>query len=321
VGNAAVLSGGSPGEDITRPARPAQHGPQTRLVPEEVRFVSGDGEECAGTLYRPVAASSGRIPCVVMANGGSMTRRDGTPRFAERFADSGVATLAFDPRHLGDSDGLPRQLIDYNQYRADLAAAVRFSRSIDAIDAGRVAVWGFSLGGGIALATAIEDRSIAAAVLLCPMVDGLAFALAGDARNNRRLFAAALRALTRRERPRLPLTGPPGTTVLFPQEEAAAGFEAVKGESSLWENEIRFKPTQPVARFRPERRARRARCPLLVCLGRDDTIVPPGPIERTASRAPAGELRRYPINHFSAFLDGFEAVASDQVAFLSRHLA
>jgi dienelactone hydrolase len=290
-------------------------------VPEEVRFVSGDREECAGTLYRPVAASSGQTPCVVMANGVSMTRRDGIPRFAERFADSGIAALAFDFRHLGNSDGEPRQLIDFKRHRADFAAAVLFSRSIDGIDPSRVAVWGFSLGGGIALATAIEDRSVATAVLLCPMLDGLAFTLAGDARNNIRVFGAALRALPQRQKPRLPLTGPPGRTVLFTQVEAAPGFEAVKGESSLWENEIRLRPTQPPARFRPARRARRVRCPLLVCLGLKDTIVPLSPIERTASRAPRGELRRYPMNHFGAFLDGFEAVVNDQVDFLSLHLA
>jgi dienelactone hydrolase len=290
-------------------------------VPEEVRFVSGDGEQCAGTVYRPVTASSGGAPCVVMANGVSMTRRDGIPRFAERFAESGIAALAFDFRHLGDSDGEPRQLINFRRHLTDFATAVSFSRSFDGIDAGRVAVWGFSFGGGLALATAIEDRSIAAAVLLCPMLDGLAFALAGDARNNVRLFGAALRALARREKSRLALTGPPGRTVLFPQVEAAPGFETVKGEDSLWENEIRFEPTQPATRFRPARRARRLRCPLLVCLGLEDTIVPPRPIERTASRAPAGELRQYPINHFTAFLNGFEAVASDQVDFLSRHLA
>jgi alpha-beta hydrolase superfamily lysophospholipase len=249
-----------------------------------------------------------------------MTRRDGIPRFAERFADSGIATLAFDFRHLGDSEGEPRQLIDLYRHRADVAAAVLRARSIEGIDPSRVAVWGFSLGGGMALATAIEDRSVAAAVLLCPMLDGLAVTLAGDARNNVRLIGAALRALPRREKPRLALTGPPGKTVLFTQAEAAPGFEAVKGENSLWENEIRFEPTQPAARFRPARRARRVRCPLLVCLGLEDTIVPARAIERTASRAPGGELRRYQVNHFGAFLDGFEAVASDQVEFLTRHL-
>jgi pimeloyl-ACP methyl ester carboxylesterase len=256
-----------------------------------------------------------------MANGVCMTRRDGIPRFAKRFADSGIAALAFDFRHLGDSDGEPRQLVDVNRHRADFAAAVEFSRSIEGIDRRRVAVWGFSLGGGVALATVIDDRSVAAAILLCPMLDGLAFTLAGDARNSVRVFGAALRALARREKPTLPLTGPPGMTVLFAQPEAAPGFEAVKGEGSLWKNEVRFDPTRPVARFRPARRARRVRCPLLVCLGLEDTIVPARPIERTASRAPGGELRRYSISHFTAFLDGFDAVASDQAEFLTRHFA
>ncbi len=287
---------------------------------EEVRFVSGDGQ-CAGTLYRPAAASLGRTPCVVMANGVGMTRRDGIPRFAKRFVDSGIAALAFDFRHLGDSEGEPRQLIDFNRHRADFAAAVAFARSIEEIDRRRVAVWGFSLGGGVALATVIDDRSVAAAVLLCPMVDGLAITLAGNARNTVRLFGAALRAFARREKATLPLTGPAGKTVLFTQPEAAPGFEAVKGEGSLWKNEIRLDPTQPAARFRPARRARQVRCPLLVCLGLEDTIVPARPIERTASRAPEGELRRYSINHFTAFLDGFDAIASDQAEFLTRHLA
>src|SRR3712207_5759804 len=167
-----------------------------------------------------------------MANGVSMTRRDGISRFAERFADSGIAALTFDPRHLGDSDGEPRQLIDVDLQRAVLAAALRFARSLEGIDPRRIAVWGFSLGGGIAIATAIEERSVAAAVLLCPMVDGRAFMLAGDARNNVRLLGAAVQALARRQTRALPLTGPPGKAVLFPQPEAARGFEAVQGRRS-----------------------------------------------------------------------------------------
>ena len=255
-----------------------------------------------------------------MANGLSLTRRDGIPRFAERFADSGIAAFAFDFRHLGDSDGEPRRLIDVNRHRADFAAAVAFARSLEGIDRGRVAVWGFSLGGGVALATLFDDRSVAAAILLCPMLDGLAFTLASDGRNTVRLFSAALRACARRETVTLPLTGPAGKPVVFTQPEAASGFEAVKGAGSRWKNEVRFDPTRPVVRFRPARGARRVRCPLLVCLGGEDTIVPARPIERAAARAPGGELRRYAINHFGGFLDGFDAVANDQAEFLARHL-
>jgi hypothetical protein len=47
-----------------------------------------------------------------MANGFSLTRDDGLPAFAERFAGIGVTAFAFDFRYLGASNGEPRQLID-----------------------------------------------------------------------------------------------------------------------------------------------------------------------------------------------------------------
>jgi dienelactone hydrolase len=287
---------------------------------EELRFRSDDGE-CAATLHRPGVDAPGGAPCVVMGNGVSMTRRDGLPRFAERFAAAGFAALTFDFRHLGDSGGEPRQLVDFKRQRTDFAAAVAFARTIDGIDADRVAVWGFSLGGGIAVYVAAGDDRLAAAITLCPGADGLAFTLAADLRTNARQTAAAVRALLNRRTVRLPVTGPPGSIAHFRKPEAMPGIEAVRAEDSLWRNELRAKPLHPPARFRPVRVARRVRCPLLVCLGSNDTLVPSQPIVRTAQRAPHGELRRYPINHFGGFLDGFEDVASDQVEFLNRHLA
>lgn len=287
--------------------------------PEELRFRSGDAE-CAATLYRPRPAAAGDVPCVVMVNGVSQTRRDGFPRFAERFAEAGFAALTFDPRHLGDSGGEPRQLVDIARERDDVAAAVAFARTLDGIDAGRVAVWGFSLGGGLALYTAAADERIVATVVLCPWVDGLAFQLAAGARDNARLMAAASGALLGRRLIRMPVAGAPGELALFTQPEAKAGFDAVRGHDSRWRNELRGKPWQPAGRFRPIRVARRVRCPLFVGLGTRDTIVPLRPIERVADRAPRAELHRYAIGHFDALLDAFEDVVEDQVAFLTRHL-
>ena len=289
-------------------------------MPEELRFRSDD-EECGATLYRPGVDAPGRAPCVVMGNGVSMTRRDGLPRFAERFAGAGFAALTFDFRHLGDSGGEPRQLVDFRRQRADFAAAVAFARTLDGIDAGRVATWGFSLGGGVAVYVAAEDDRLAAAIALCPVADGLAFTLAADARTNMRLTAAGMRALLDRGTVSVPAGGPAGSLAVLAKPEAMPGFDAVCAEDSLWRNEVRAKPSQPPARFRPVRVARRVRCPLLVCLGSHDTVVPSQPIVRTAERAPRGELRRYPINHFGGFLDGFEEVAGGQVEFLVRHLA
>lgn len=283
----------------------------------ELSFLSGD-ETCAATLYRPSGADP--VPCVVMANGFSLTRRDGIDRFAEHFAAAGLAALTFDFRHLGDSGGQPRQLIDVFRQRADLAAAIATARDTDGLDPDRVAVWGFSFAGGHVVDRAAVDDQLAAAVAVCPMVDGLAFSLALGLRTNLHFVAGALRAVAGRTTIRMPVTGPPGSRAVLTMPEALPGFESIRGEGSRWRNDFRARPSQPATRVRPVRAASAVRCPLFIALGERDTVVPAGPIERTARDAPRGELHRYPIDHFSGFRDGFDALATDQVAFLGRHL-
>jgi uncharacterized protein len=287
---------------------------------EELRFRSG-GEECAATLYRPDVAAEGDVPCIVLSHGFSLTRRDGLPRFAERFANAGLATLTFDFRHLGDSDGEPRQLVDFQRQRTDLAAAVAFARTLEGIDADRIAVWGFSLGGGHAFHFAARDGRLAAAVSMFPMLDGLRAALEYGARNNARYVAAAVRATVARRPIRMAVTGPPGAPAMLNQPEAEPGFDAVRTADSRWRNEFLAKPTQPLVRIRPVRDADGVRCPLLLCLATEDTIVPLQSIVRAADRAPRGALLRYSIGHFDGFLDAFENVVGDQLEFLDRHLA
>jgi len=75
----------------------------------------------------------------------NLTRVDGYPRFAEQFASAGYAALVFDYRYLGDSAGEPRQLVDYQQQRQDLSAAVDYARSLDRITSDQIVLWGFFL--------------------------------------------------------------------------------------------------------------------------------------------------------------------------------
>ena len=285
---------------------------------EELRFQSA-GEECAATLYRPDFVADD-TPCVVMGNGFSLTRRDGLPRFAERFSEAGIATLTFDFRHLGDSDGEPRQLVDYQRQRTDLAAAVDFARRLEGIDPDRIAVWGFSFCGGHVVHVAAHDDRLVAAVSMFPILDGLAVAREYGLRNNARYMAAAVRASVGRRPIQMAVTGPPGAPAMLTQPEAEPGFDAVCAEDSRWRNEFLARPSQPIVKIRPVREASNVHCPLLLCLGTEDTIAPLGPIERAADRAARGELRRYSIGHFDGFLDAFEDVVSDQLEFLDRHL-
>ena len=293
--------------------------PDHRFRTEELRF-SSDGLDCAATLYRPVKADA-VVPCVVFAPSVNQTRRDGYPRFAERFAAAGYAALIFDYRYIGDSAGKPRQLVDYKQQREDLRAAVAFVRSLEGIDTTQIVLWGFSFAGDPVLNVAADDQQIAAVFTLCPLLDGLKFSAISGTGNTLRRMAAAARASWTREPIRMPVTAPAGRLALFNKPEAVEGFAALQAENSSWRNDILVKPTQPPFLLRPIKHAKHITCPLWVGLATQDTMVPAMPMRRLARLAPYAELRTFSGGHFGGFLDHFDEVITSQLAFLRRALA
>jgi dienelactone hydrolase len=279
---------------------------------ESQRIPTASGDALAATLYPPEGVEEA-ARCVVMGAGGTLTRRDGIPEYAERFAAAGVAALTFDYRHWGDSDGEPRRLASVPRQLEDWRAAVEFARGLPGIDPDRIAVWGMSLGGGHALSTAAADPRIAAVITLVPMADGLAFSL------NTRVLRFTVRATTGRLRRRfvaLPAVGP---AAAFPAD-SLADFERLAGPNG-WRNEIVTDLDYPLALYRPYRRAARIDAPVLVQLGEHDRLAPRRAVEGAAERAPHGELRRYPVDHFSCFWpERIDEVVGDQIAFLRDRL-
>ena len=131
-----------------------------------ISFTSG-GERCAAWVYRPGAAT-GPTPCVVMANGLSLTLNDGLDTFARAFAEVGSAVLAFDHRCLGDSGGEPRGRVRIGAQLEDWRNAVATARGIEGVNPMRIVTWGYSLAGGHAVTTAANDDDIAGTILLAP---------------------------------------------------------------------------------------------------------------------------------------------------------
>jgi dienelactone hydrolase len=279
-----------------------------------------NGVRCAATLYRPDQAT-GEVPCVVMGHGLSLTRRDGIPDYATRFAATGLAAFAFDYRFWGDSDGQPRRWFSVRRQLEDWHAAVDAARAVEGVDPNRVAVWGMSLGGGHALHIARTDRRIAATVALVPMTDGLPLALApAPPKVVLTLMARALRETIGRRPVTVQVAGAPGELAALVAPEALPGFTRLAAGNG-WRNEISSSGLYGVARYRPVRRASQIAAPVLLQLGENDAMVPLAAIERTAARVPRGELRRYPIDHFECFWpEHLDLVAADQITFLHRHL-
>lgn len=290
----------------------------------ERRFASG-GEECAAWLFVPDGLSE-PAPCVVLGSGFSCVRDQRLDAFGERFAAAGFVSLAFDYRYFGESGGEPRALVSAARQRQDWRAAIAFARALEEVDARRVALWGFSLGGGHVQALARADRELAAAICVCPLVDGVRTLLhIGGSAHLARLFVAGardgLRALRQAEPYRVPAAGPPGSGAVLARLSALGEFEAVSPPGSTWRNEACARAALAPPYLLLERKARRIRCPVLFCISDQDEINPPELGVAASRNAPAGELRRYPGGHFAP-LHGpaFEPVVADQLDFLDRRL-
>jgi alpha-beta hydrolase superfamily lysophospholipase len=251
-----------------------------------------------------------------MAHGLSGTRRDRLGAFAARFAAAGLFALVFDHRGFGDSGGEP-DLFHPARQLEDWQAAIDFARALPGVDAGKVATFGSSMGGGNALAAAAGDKRVAAAISQVPFLDLVRQSHRSSPRISAQMLLAALR------NDYLPAVGFPQEAAFINVQGGAAGWRHVVeiGEDSRWRNRVsaRWLLGRP---YRPARFASKLHCPWLVCVGEADRVAKPGPAIAAARRAPLGELRTYPgVDHFDVY-EGpeHEAIVADQLGFLRRHL-
>lgn len=172
---------------------------------QDITFPSGDST-CAGWLYLPTGVTS--PPVVVLGHGLGATREMRLDAFAERFAQAGIAAVAFTYRHFGDSGGHPRQLLSIKRQLADWDAALAHVKTRSDVDRSRVAVWGSSFGGGHAITVASRHPELRAAVAQCPFTDGLASALALGPLASLRMTPVLARDLATRVRGRAPAMVP-----------------------------------------------------------------------------------------------------------------
>jgi pimeloyl-ACP methyl ester carboxylesterase len=251
-----------------------------------------------------------------MAHGLTGTRRDRLGAFAERFAAAGIAALVFDYRGFGDSTGEP-DLFEPSRQLDDWRAAIAFARSLPAIDVGRVATLGSSLGGGNALAAAAEDPKVAAIISQVPFLDRDTQTYAKPRQVVEEMKAVAA------EGGYLPAVGQPHEAAFISAPGAEIGWRRVVaiGEESRWRNRVSAAWLLGPS-YSPIQHAASLHCTWLVCIAADDQVAKPEPAIEAARRAPKGEIRIYPgVDHFDIY-DGptHEAVVADEIEFLQRHL-
>lgn len=293
--------------------------PYTR---HDVSFVSGEAT-CAAWLYLPAAVVS--PPVVILGHGLGATREMRLDAFAERFAQAGIAALAFTYRHFGDSGGQPRQLLSIKRQLADWDAAITWVKHRRDVDGTRIAVWGSSFGGGHSITVASRHPELKAAVAQCPFTDGLASALALGPIEFLKALPLVARDFTsmvfRRPPAMIPLAGPPSSVALMNAPDALPGYQALLPRDTTFRNEVAARVAPTIATYRPGRAAKKVKFPILFCVSNTDSVTPPAQTLRYARTAPRGEIKRYAAGHFAFYLgEPFEALVRDQVEFLTRQL-
>lgn len=135
---------------------------------KDVAFAS-KGLRCSGWLYVPDGLTPGqKAPTILMGHGFTGVKDQALPDFAGRFAAAGFATLVFDYRYFGESEGEPRsQLFPLDQVE-DFRNAITWISSQPEADSQRIGIWGTSFGGGIVTYVATFDRRIKAVVAQVP---------------------------------------------------------------------------------------------------------------------------------------------------------
>lgn len=285
-------------------------------------FRSGT-DDCAAWLTLP--AGEGPYPVILLIHGGGATHSMMLDRYEQRFSAAGFAVVAFDFRHLGESGGTPRQLMNLRRYFEDIDAALRFIRSRPELDPARIALWGTSFGASHVVATAASRPGIAAAVVQCPILKGRAPALASGLGHLLRFTVPIMSDLARAAmgvgRRYVQIVGRPGELAFVNRPGAYEGWMSVVPEGVDFDGRVPAGAAIGMLFYDAASKASRVRCPLLVCVSDREDLMDPAIALEVARKAPRGEAIRYPTDHFEVYHPPFiDRIVGDQIAFLARHL-
>jgi uncharacterized protein len=131
-----------------------------------------DGLRLDADLHLPGDASRGTSPPVLIAASGYQGLKVLHPeRFARALTPRGYAVLTFDYRGFGASEG-ERGRLAPQDWTEDVRAAVDRLSGSELVDAKRIGLLGWALGGGVAIAEASEDPRVRAVAAINAIGDG-----------------------------------------------------------------------------------------------------------------------------------------------------
>ena len=135
-------------------------------------WFNSDGFQIAGVLFEPEAAPNNSCPAVVLCQGMvGVKEYFWFPYMARRLVELGYVALIWDYRGVGESEGERGRLYPMEQ-ADDIRNGLTFLETNDKVDPERLALFGFSFGGGMVPYVAGVDQRVKCAVSVVGWEDG-----------------------------------------------------------------------------------------------------------------------------------------------------
>lgn len=129
----------------------------------KITFVNRYGITLVADLYQPINAS-GRMPAIAVSGPFGAIKEQCSGLYAQKMAERGYLTIAFDPSFTGESGGTPRYVASPDINTEDFSAAVDYLLTRDDVDSERIGIIGICGWGGFAINAAAMDTRIKATV-------------------------------------------------------------------------------------------------------------------------------------------------------------
>ena len=132
---------------------------------KKVTFHNRYGITLAADMYTPKGAE-GKLPAIAVSGPFGAVKEQSSGLYAQKMAELGFLTIAFDPSYTGESGGMPRYVASPDINTEDFCAAVDFLSVQENVDPERIGIIGICGWGGMAInAAAIDTRIKATAAM------------------------------------------------------------------------------------------------------------------------------------------------------------
>lgn len=137
--------------------------PSDKVECIKVNFKNRYGVPLVGDLYIP-KDNKAQLPAVAVSGPFGAVKEQASGRYAQRLAENGFITLAFDPSFTGESGGEIRAVASPDINTEDFSAAVDYLSTRKDVDPNKIGILGICGFGGFALNAAANDPRIKATV-------------------------------------------------------------------------------------------------------------------------------------------------------------